>query len=101
MWIPKKAPHPVLAQIFINWRLAPEVQFPNDWPIEHGPWTQLSEGFLGDAYVSHIPDWFKADYYKNYLTIDQIKSSLQTIDWKAFNASSKVFQDYFAQKLGQ
>jgi spermidine/putrescine-binding protein len=101
VWIPKKAPHPVLAQIFINWRLAPEVQFPNDWNIEHGPWTQLSEGFLGDAYVSHIPDWFKDDYYNNYLTIDQIKSSLQTIDWKAFNASSKVFQDYFAQKLGQ
>ena len=51
--------------------------------------------------MSHIPDWFKDDYYKNYLTIDQIKSSLQTIDWKAFNASSKVFQDYFAKKLGQ
>jgi spermidine/putrescine-binding protein len=101
VWIPKKAPHPVLAQVFINWRLAPEVQFPNDWPIEHGPWTQFSEGFLGDSYVSHIPDWFKDDYYKNYLTIDQIKSSLQTIDWKAFNASSKVFQDYFAKKLGQ
>jgi ABC-type Fe3+ transport system substrate-binding protein len=101
VWIPKKAPHPVLAQVFINWRLAPEVQFPNDWNIEHGPWTQLSEGFLGDSYVSHVPDWFKSDYYNNYLTIDQIKSSLQTIDWKAFNASSKVFQDYFAQKLGQ
>jgi ABC-type Fe3+ transport system substrate-binding protein len=101
VWIPKKAPHPVLAQVFINWRLAPEVQFPNDWNIEHGPWTQLSEGFLGDSYVSHVPDWFKSDYYNNYLTIDQIKSSLQTIDWKAFYASSKVFQDYFAQKLGQ
>ena len=44
LWIPKKAPHPVLAQIFINWRLSPEVQFPNAWPIDHGQWSELSEG---------------------------------------------------------
>ena len=67
----------MLAQIFINWRISPEVQFPNDWGLAHGPWAELSEGFLGPSYVSHIPDWFKADYYKNYLTIDQIKSSLK------------------------
>ena len=29
LWIPKNAPHPVLAQVFINWRLSPDVQFPN------------------------------------------------------------------------
>jgi spermidine/putrescine-binding protein len=101
LWIPKGAPHPVLAQTFINWRLCPDVQFPNTWKMGHGPWAELSEGLLGDAFVSHIPDWFKADYYKYYLTLDQIKSSLQTLDWSAFNKSSKIFQDYFAQKLGQ
>ena len=37
LWIPKGAPHPVLAQTFINWRLCPEVQFPNSWNIE--PWA--------------------------------------------------------------
>jgi spermidine/putrescine-binding protein len=47
LWIPKNAPHPVLAQIFINWRSAKDVQFPNDWPIDHGQWSELSEGFLG------------------------------------------------------
>ena len=101
LWIPKGAPHPVLAQTFINWRLCPEVQFPNSWNIGHGPWAELSEGLLGDAYVSHIPDWFQADYYNYYLTLDQIKSSLQTLDWPAFNASAKVFQDYYLQVLGQ
>jgi spermidine/putrescine-binding protein len=101
LWIPKGAPHPVLAQTFINWRLCPEVQFPNTWNMGHGPWAELSEGLLGDAYTSHIPDWFQADYYKYYLTLDQIKSSLKTLDWTAFNKSSKIFQDYFAQKLGQ
>ncbi len=100
-WIPKGAPHPVLAQTFMNWRLCPEVQFPNTWNMGHGPWAELSEGLLGEAYQSHIPDWFQSDYYKYYLTLDQIKSGLKTLDWPAFNKSSKIFQDYFAQKIGQ
>jgi hypothetical protein len=101
LWIPKGAPHPVLAQIFNNWRISPEVQFPNTWNMGHGPWAELSEGLLGPDYVSHIPDWFQKDYYTYYLTLDQIKTSLQTLDWSAFNKSSKIFQDYFAQQIGQ
>ena len=61
-----------------------------------GRGPSCSEGLLGEAYESHIPDWFQADYYNYYLTLDQIKSSLQTLDWPAFNASAKVFQDYYA-----
>ena len=101
LWIPKGAQHPILAQIFINWRISPEVQFPNDWPIEHGPWSELSEGFLGPDYESHIPEWFKADYFTYYPTLDQIKSQFKQVDWKAYNASSKEWQDYYAQKIGQ
>jgi ABC-type Fe3+ transport system substrate-binding protein len=100
-WIPKGAAHPVLAQIFMNWRLAPDVQFPNAWPIDHGKWSELSEGFLGPSYVSLVPDWFKADYGTYYPTLDQIQSSFKSIDWKAYNDSAKVFQDYYKQKLGQ
>ena len=101
LWIPKGAQHPILAQIFINWRISPEVQFPNDWPIEQGPWSELSEGFLGPDYESHIPEWFKADYFSYYPTLDQIKSQFKQVDWKAYNASSKEWQDYYAQKIGQ
>jgi ABC-type thiamine transport system substrate-binding protein len=101
LWVPKGAAHPVLAQIFMNWRLAPDVQFPNAWPIDHGKWSELSEGFLGPEYVSLVPDWFKADYGTYYPTLDQIKSSFKSIDWKAYNDSAKVFQDYYKQKLGQ
>ena len=101
LWIPKNAPHPVLAQIFMNWRLAPDVQFPNAWPIDHGKWSELSEGFLGPDYVSLVPEWFKADYATYYPTLDQIQSSFKSIDWKAYNDSAKVFQDYYKQKLGQ
>lgn len=101
LWAAKGTQHPVLAQVFINWRLAPETQFPNDWPIEHGPWSELSEGFLGPAYVDRVPEWFKADYFTYFPTLEQIQTSFKPIDWKAYNASAKVFQDYYAQKLGQ
>ena len=100
-WVPKGASHPVLAQIFMNWRLAPDVQFPNAWPIDHGKWSELSEGFLGPKYVDQVPDWFKADYFTYFPTLEQIKTSFKPIDWKAYNASAKVFQDYYKQKLGQ
>ena len=101
LWIPKNAAHPVLAQIFMNWRLAPDVQFPNAWPIDHGQWSELSEGFLGPDYVNQVPDWFKADYNTYYPTLDQIQTSFKAIDWPAYNASSKVFLDYYAKQLGQ
>lgn len=99
LWIPKNAPHPLLAQIYINWRLSPEVQFPNDWPISHAAWAEMSEGFLGPSYEQYIPDWFKADYYKFYPTMKQIEN-MPKIDWAANNPSAKIWQDYFAQQLG-
>jgi spermidine/putrescine-binding protein len=100
LWVPKGAAHPVLAQVFMNWRLAKDVQFPNAWPIDHGPWSELSEGFLGPDYVDQVPDWFKADYGKYFPTLDQIKA-FKTVDWKAYNASQKEWQDYYASKIGQ
>jgi ABC-type Fe3+ transport system substrate-binding protein len=100
LWIPKNAAHPVLAQVFMNWRLAKDVQFPNAWPIDHGKWSELSEGFLGKDYVDQVPDWFKADYFTYFPTLDQIGTSFKPIDWKAYNDSSKVFQEYLKQKLG-
>ncbi|MFL5756384.1 MAG: PotD/PotF family extracellular solute-binding protein [Chloroflexota bacterium] len=101
LWIPKGAAHPVLAQIFINWRLSPEVQFPNDWKIDHSPWSELSEGFLGPAYVNSVPDWMKADYSKYYPSLDQIKTQFKQVDWDAYNAGVKDWMDYYAQKTGQ
>jgi spermidine/putrescine-binding protein len=101
LWIPKGAQHPVLAQIFINWRLSKEVQFPNAWPIDHGPWSELSEGFLGPDYVDQVPDWFAADYFNYFPTLDQIETNFKTVDWDAYNAASKEWQDYYATKIGQ
>ena len=101
LWVPKGAAHPVLAQIFINWRLAKDVQFPNAWPIDHGPWSELSEGFLGPDYVSQDPDCFAKDYFNYFPTLDQIKTSFQVVDWPAYNKAQKEWQDYYASKIGQ
>ena len=101
LWIPKGAPHPVLAQVFINWRLAPDVQFPNTWPIDHSPWSELSEGFLGPSYTSLVPDWLKADYSKYYPTLDQIQTQFKQVDWNAYNTGVKEWMDYYSQKTGQ
>jgi spermidine/putrescine-binding protein len=100
LWVPKGAAHPVLAQVFINWRLAKDVQFPNAWPIEHGPWSELSEGFLGPDYVDQVPDWFAKDYFNYFPNLDKIQAFKQ-VDWKAYNASQKEWQDYYASKIGQ
>ncbi|MBI3287050.1 MAG: extracellular solute-binding protein [Chloroflexi bacterium] len=100
LWIPKGAPHPVLAQIFINWRLSPEVQLPNDWPIDHGPWSEFHEGFLGPAYVDRIPAWFQADYYTYFPTLDQIQTQFKTLDWEAYNTGVDEWMDYYSERLG-
>lgn len=102
MWVPKGALHPVLAQIWINWRLSPEVQFPNNWPgISHADWATWNEGELGPSYAASIPDWYKATYATAYPTLDQMSSYFKTVDWPAYNASAKVWMDYYASKLGQ
>lgn len=100
MWIPKGAPHPVLAQIFVNWRLSPEVEFPNTWPISHGAWAEFNEGYMGPSYVNSVPDWFKSQYETYFPTLDQFQSAFKAIDWAAYNATQQDWQNYYAQKIG-
>jgi spermidine/putrescine-binding protein len=102
MWIPKGAPHPVLAQIFIDWRLSPAAQFPNDWGIEPGPWAELQEGFLGSGYSEDlIPDFIKDDYYAFYPTSEQIDQLFLPVDWEAYNAGFDTWMNHYAERLGQ
>ncbi|MCK6626895.1 MAG: extracellular solute-binding protein [Anaerolineae bacterium] len=102
LWIPKGAPHPVLAQIFINWRLSPEVQFPNNWGIENGPWAELQEGFLGPGYGEDlIPAWIKDNYYEFYPTSQQIDELFLPLDWEAYNAGFDTWMNHYAERLGQ
>jgi spermidine/putrescine-binding protein len=102
MWIPVKPKHPVLAQIFIDWRLGDDAQFPDidAWGITKGAWAELQEGLMGPSYEKDIPDWIKADYYNFYPTIDQLSTNYKQVDWTAYNANSKDWFDYYSQKLG-
>jgi spermidine/putrescine-binding protein len=102
MWIPKGAPHPVLAQIFIDWRLSPSAQFPNDWGIEPGPWAELQEGFLGPGYSQDlIPDFIGDDYYTFYPTSEQIDQLFLPVEWEAYNAGLDTWMNHYAERLGQ
>ena len=87
--------------MFINWRLGKDVQFPNAWPIDHGPWSELSEGFLGPDYVDQVPDWFKADYFNYFPNLDQIKRVQDRSTGRRTTPAQKEWQDYYASKIGQ
>jgi spermidine/putrescine-binding protein len=102
MWIPKGAPHPVLAQIFVNWRLSDEVQFPDEsWGLEPGPWAELQEGFLGESYTDLVPEWFADDYFSYYPTIEQLETSYKAIDWDYYAEHLAEWMDYYSQGIGQ
>ena len=101
MWIPKGAPHPVLAQIFIDWRLSDDVQFPAEsWGLEHGPWSELQEGILGESYADLVPDWFKDDYFSYYPTPEQLEKSYKTIDWDYYAEHVSEWMDYYSKGIG-
>jgi hypothetical protein len=103
LWIPKKAPHPILAQIFIDWRLRDDVQFPADsWGIGHGPWAELQEGALGPKYDTSklIPSWFAADYSKYYPSFDQLKSAYKSVDWDFYAAHVNDWMTQYSKCAG-
>ncbi|MCC7023269.1 MAG: extracellular solute-binding protein [Thermomicrobiales bacterium] len=102
MWIPKGTQHPVLAQIFADWRLSDEAQFPPEsWGLEHGPWAELNEGVLGESYVDLVPDWFKDDYFNFYPTIEQLTTNFKTVDWDYYAEHVGEWMDYYAKGIGQ
>ena len=101
MWIPKGAPHPVLAQIFVNWRLSDGVQFPDEsWGLEPGPWAELQEGFLGESYVDLVPEWFAEDYFTYYPTIEQLATLYKSIDWNYYAEHLSEWMDYYSEGIG-
>lgn len=102
MWIPVKPQHPVLAQIFVDWRLSNDAQFPDieDWGITEGAWAELQEGYMGESYVGLEPDWIKDSYLNFYPTIEQLSTNYKTIDWNVFAQNSADWFDYWLEKLG-
>jgi len=101
-WIPVKPKHPVLAQIFVDWRLSDDAQFPNidEWGITKGAWSELHEGFMGESYVDLVPEWIAADYYTYFPTIEQLSTNYKAVDWNAYAANKDAWIDYWNERLG-
>jgi spermidine/putrescine-binding protein len=102
MWIPVKPKHPVLAQIFIDWRLSDDGQFPDidAWGITKGAWSELHEGFMGPSYEALVPEWLAADYFSYYPTIEQLSTQYLAVDWDYYAANSKAWFDAWLQGIG-
>lgn len=81
-WIPKNAPHPVLAQLFINWRLGDDGQFPNaQWNISETAWGEYHEGLLGESSQDAIPEKLRASYFEMYPSVEELQNLYTPIDW--------------------
>jgi len=102
MWIPVQPQHPVLAQIFIDWRLSNDAQFPDleSWGITEGAWAELQEGYMGESYVGLEPDWIADSYANFYPTIEQLSTNYKSIDWDYYAANSADWYDYWLERLG-
>lgn len=102
MWIPAKPQHPVLAQIFIDWRLSDDAQFPDidAWEITKGAWAELQEGFMGPSYEGLVPEWIKDQYFSYYPTIEQLSAQYKSVDWEYYAANSAAWYDQWLQGIG-
>ena len=102
MWIPVGPKHPVLAQLFIDWRLSDDAQFPDldAWGISEGWWSELQEGLMGPSYEAAIPDWIADVYFDYYPTIEQLSTLYMNVDWPYYNEHSKDWFDKWLQGIG-
>jgi spermidine/putrescine-binding protein len=95
-WIPKGAPHPVLAQLFINWRLSDQGQLPGDaWDISKAAWGEYHEGLLGASYEAAIPEWTKENYFQVYPSVADMKNLYTPIDWAYYAAHEAEWMEQY------
>jgi spermidine/putrescine-binding protein len=102
MWIPAAPRHPVLAQIFVDWRLSDDAQFPNleEWGITEGAWAELQEGFLGPSYEGLVPEWIEDVYFTYFPTIDQLSAQYLNVDWDYYAEHSSDWYDKWLEGIG-
>ena len=95
-WIPKKAEHPVLAQIAADWELSAGLQMTDitQWQLASDVnkseqlWCMALEGPLGEDYMQYVPDWVNKlgskGIFEVFPTIEQAKS-YPRLDWGYIN----------------
>jgi ABC-type Fe3+ transport system substrate-binding protein len=68
-WIPKKAEHPLLAQLFIDFLMSPDFWFALDYPKyreSKEDFLMLHQNLLNDTNFNLLPDWIKPIYANIY-----------------------------------
>jgi spermidine/putrescine-binding protein len=102
MWIAARTEHPVLAQIFADWRLSDDAQFPDleEWGITEGNWAEFHEGFMGESYVDLVPDWISDVYYTYFPTIEQLSTQYKSVDWEYYNQHAQEWYDKWLEGIG-
>lgn len=102
MWVPVNPKHPVLGQIFVDWRLSDDCQFPDldAWGITPGWWSELHEGLMGPSYEELIPAWIKDVYFDYFPTIDQLSTLYKNVDWAYYNEHNQDWYDKWLQGIG-
>ncbi len=102
MFMPVDPPHPVLGQLFVDWRLSDDAQFPDldAWGISKGAWAELQEGFMGPSYVDLVPDWIKDVYFNFYPTVEQLESQYLGVDWDYYTQHSGDWYDEWLKGIG-
>lgn len=111
MWIPKGSPHPLLAQVFLNWRIGSDGLIPGDkwpsapgagpmnWQENQGAWSEIFEGVLYAEQEKDIPAWF-ADSYKRFYPPFRDYDKLKAVDWDYYASNQKEWQDAESKGLG-
>lgn len=102
MWVPASPPHPVLAQIFVDWRLSDDAQFPDieEWGITEGAWAELHEGFMGPSYEDLVPEWIEDVYFNYFPTIEQLNTQYLSVDWDYYAQNSSTWYDMWLEGIG-
>jgi spermidine/putrescine-binding protein len=102
MFVPVDPPHPVLAQLFIDWRLSDDAQFPviEEWGISEGSWAELQEGFMGPSYEGLVPDWIADVYFNFFPTVEQLETQYLSVDWDYYTQHASEWYDAWLQGIG-
>jgi ABC-type Fe3+ transport system substrate-binding protein len=103
LWIPAGVQHPVLAQLFIDWRISVDAQMPNliGWGIDPATWLNLHEGLIRRDYADAIPLWLKDAYSSFYPTADRISKEYWDLDWEYYLANAPAWREEWTAALNR
>ena len=103
LWIPVGVQHPVMAQLFIDWRISVDAQMPdlNEWGIDQATWLNLHEGLIGRDYAEAIPLWLKDTYRSFYPPADRISKEYWDLDWEYYLANASAWREEWTAALNR